>query len=341
MPSRSTRKSAPQIETAVSHDVTAVHVPAWSHEDHFGGLLLKPTSPIDPARIGIHIQGRALTISFGPGKADNKLSAITQVSKRGQKPEYIPSAHRHRFILPETANLKTTKAAWCIDTLTVRFLYADVEAPAGAPPMVDRDTAPLSAVIAIPIDFGKPVTRIIRRKATTVERTMLDQTKSFIQDGIRYYPLSVAAPIVQAPPSTLLDWIKKETKINGQPLRGYYFAPANRHFISEESIERAANRFIKWPSEEPAGPVTLGEKRDQTGYIHLPEAAREIGVHHHTLWRWTTKETRPTDKPLDVIKDPASDQLYIQQKDVSALKKLVPRGGLRAGRRSLPGLQHH
>ncbi len=182
---------------------------------------------------------------------------------------------------------------------------------------------------------------IEHRQPQAHERPMLDEAKSFTHDGERYYPLSVAAPEVQAPPSTLLDWIKKETKINGQPVRGYYFAPVNRHFISEESIHRAANRFIKWPSGEPAGPVILGEKRDQTGYIHLPEAASAIGVHHHTLWRWATRGTTPTDKPLDVIKDPASDQLYIRQKDVSALKKLVPRGGLRAGRRSLSTLRPH
>jgi hypothetical protein len=193
----------------------------------------------------------------------------------------------------------------------------------------------------IPIDIVPPAPAIIPASQETETRPMLDKAKSFTHAGERYYPLSIAAPVVQAPPSTLLDWIKKETKINGQPLRGYYFAPANRHFISEESIERAANRFIKWPSEEPAGAVTLGEKRDHTGYIHLAEAAREIGVHHHTLWRWTTKETKPTEQPLDVIKDPASDQLYIRQKDISALKKIVPRGGLRPGRRSPATLRPH
>jgi hypothetical protein len=171
-------------------------------------------------------------------------------------------------------------------------------------------------------------------------RRMLDYDKSFIQDGVRYFPLSLAAPIVQAPAPSLLHWIKKQTKFDGRPLQSYYFAPVNQYFISEESIDRAANRFIKWPSQEPAGPVTLGEKRDQNGYIGLTDAARTIGVDHHTMWRWTTKGTAPTDKPLDVVKCPASDQLYIRQKDVTALKKLVPRSGLRAGRRPQTGLQH-
>lgn len=173
----------------------------------------------------------------------------------------------------------------------------------------------------------------------THERPMLDKAKSFTHDGVRYFPLSVAAPVAQAPVSTLRDWIKKKTKIDGRPLQTYYFAPADLYMISAESINRAANRFIKWPSEEPTGPVTLGETRDQSGYIGLTDAARELGIGHHTIWRWTTKGTAPTDEPLDVIKDPASDQLYIRQRDISALKKLIPRGGLRAGRRPQPGLQ--
>jgi len=171
-------------------------------------------------------------------------------------------------------------------------------------------------------------------------RRMLDYEKSFIQDGVRYFPLSAAAPVIQAPAPSLLHWIKKQTKFEGRPLQSYYFAPANQYFISEESIDRAASRFIKWPSQEPAGPVTLGEKRDQSGYIGLTDAAQTIGVDHHTMWRWATKKTAPTGEPLDVIKCPASDQLYIRQKDITALKKLVPRSGLRAGRRPQTGLQH-
>jgi hypothetical protein len=338
MPPRSTRKPNAQPEPAISHGAQATHFPAWSHEEQFGGFLIQPASPVDPAQIRIHVQGRALTISFGPGTGSNKLS-IVRASKRGQKPEYVRAGHRHRFVLPETVNPKTTKAVWCIDTLTIRFVYTDVAAPAVTPPMVEPDTVPRSSVIPIPIDFGKPVAPIIRGKSQPHERSMLDEAKSFTHDGERYYPLSLAAPVIQAARTTLVQWINKKTKFDGRPLQTYYFAPANRHFISEESINRAANRFIRWPSEEPAGPVTLGEKRDQSGYVGLSDAARTLGVDHHTIWRWTTKGTAPTDRPLDVIKDPASDQLYILQKDLALLKKLVPRSGLHAGRRSHPALQ--
>jgi HSP20 family molecular chaperone IbpA len=165
---------------------------------------------------------------------------------------------------------------------------------------------------------------------------MLEDGKSFVQNGVRYFPLSSAAPVVQAPPSTILHWIKKETNFAGRPLDSYYFAPANRYFLSEESIERAANRFIDWRSQEPAGPVTIGHTRDKSGYVRLQEAAQTLGVDHHTMWRWAAKGTAPTDKPLDVIKDPATDQFYIREAEVSKLKKLVPRSGLRAGRRKPP-----
>lgn len=168
----------------------------------------------------------------------------------------------------------------------------------------------------------------------TDERRMLDFDKSFIHDGVRYFPLSVAAPVIQAPRSTLMHWINKKTKFDGRPLETYYFAPANQYFISEDAIKRATQRFVKWPSQEPAGKVTLGDTDDKSGYIGLTDAARTVGVDHHTMWRWATKGTAPTEKPLDVIKCPASDQFYIREKDVSVLKKHVPRSGLHAGRRA-------
>src|SRR6185437_12299758 len=127
----------------------------------------------------------------------------------------------------------------------------------------------------------EPPTKELQAEGKVV---MLEDGKSFIQDGVRYFPLSSAAPLAQAPRSTLLHWIKKGAKFDGQPLQTFYFAPANRYYISEDSIHRAANRFVKWPSQEPAGPVTLGETRDQSGYIGIGEAARTLGVDHRTIW---------------------------------------------------------
>jgi hypothetical protein len=150
---------------------------------------------------------------------------------------------------------------------------------------------------------------------------------------VRYVPLSSAAPIIQAPRSTLLEWIKKGTQFDGKPLDSTYLAPANRYFLSEDSIHRAANRFIKWPSKKPSGNVTIGETDDEHGYISLAKAAQNIGVDHRTMWLWATQGKAPSDDPPDVIKCPASDQYYIRESDVSRLKKLVPRSGLKRGRR--------
>jgi hypothetical protein len=170
-------------------------------------------------------------------------------------------------------------------------------------------------------------------------RRMLDNAKSFLHEGVRYFPLSAAASIIQAPRSTLLDWIKKGTEFGGKSLNSFYLAAANRYFLSEESIVRASNRFITWPSQQPSGPITIGDTKDHSGYIGLADAAKTIGVDHRTMWLWATRGTPPTDTPLQVVKCPASDQYYIYQKDVFRLKELVPPSGLRRGRR--PHLAPH
>jgi hypothetical protein len=329
MPSRSSRKPAPQAAPARQQSTT--YFPGWTSGPAFSGYLLQPASAIDHEKIRVHVQGRALTVSLGSADAGTALSGYAFQKGSGRHLEPVAAPH-HRFILPDKVYAKRAKAAWCGNTLIVRFPCTDVKQPATIPPIIEPDIAP-APVISIAVDFGSPVTPIISPPASTHEPPMLDQAKSFIQDGVRYFPLSAAAPVVQAPAPSILHWIKSQTAFSGRPLQSFYFAPGNQYLISEESIERAASRFIKWPSEEPAGPVVLGEKSDQSGYIGLTEAAKTLGVDHHTIWRWTTKGTAPTDRPLDVIKDPASDQLYIRQKDLAALKQIVPRSGLRPGRR--------
>jgi hypothetical protein len=172
---------------------------------------------------------------------------------------------------------------------------------------------------------------------------MLDYGKSFVQDSVRYFPLSAAVSVVQAPPPTILNWIKNDTTFNGEPLQSLYFAPANQYFISEESIERAANRFIKWLNEKPpgepagpggpAGPVTLGHTKDKSGFIALSEAERILGVSKRTMYLWATQGKAPSDKQPEVIQCPSSEHFYIREKDVYSLKKLIPRSGLPRGRR--------
>ena len=95
---------------------------------------------------------------------------------------------------------------------------------------------------------------------------MARKNKSLVKEGVRYFPLSAAAPLAQTHRTNLLNWIKTKAQFSGRPLQSYYFAPANRFFISEESIQRVATRFIKWPSGQPAGSVTIGETDDQSGF---------------------------------------------------------------------------
>jgi len=170
-----------------------------------------------------------------------------------------------------------------------------------------------------------------------LERQMREQAnKSFIQDGVRYWPLPLAAQMVQAPRQTLLNWIKNpKILFAGEPLQSYHFAPLDRYFVSDESIHRMANRFIRWPSQEPTGPVNIGRRKDKSGFIGMSEAADIAGVSKRTMWLWCSQPATapPIDKPLDVIKCTTSNYFYIREKHAYDLKKLVPRSGLQRGRR--------
>jgi hypothetical protein len=163
---------------------------------------------------------------------------------------------------------------------------------------------------------------------------------TLLKDGIPYRAVAEAAPEAQAHRTTLLRWIKDDPELEGGPLESYYLAPARKHFISEKSIQRLANRFVKWDGEhgQPAGPaghVTLGETKDKSGFLGMWEAADIVGVSKRTMWLWASHGNAPIGKPLDVIKCPASNHFYVREKDVYDLKKLIPRSGLQRGRRHL------
>jgi len=164
------------------------------------------------------------------------------------------------------------------------------------------------------------------------------------KQGTRYFPLALAADIAQVPRTTLVDWIKAKKSFAGRKLEIYNSPTAHKLFLSEESVQRLANRFVKWSGEEKkatgpaAGPVKI-EKRitktqAQNGYIGLAKAAKAIGTDYHTLWLWAIRgKGAPANKSLNVIKDTASKQFYIRTKDVADLKPLIPKSGLRRGRR--------
>jgi hypothetical protein len=190
----------------------------------------------------------------------------------------------------------------------------------------------------LPTPSKAPSTHAIEQPTVTTHgpNVVEQDGKILMRDGSRYFPLALAAQRAQTSAATLLNWIKKGTEFAGEPLQSYYFAPANQYFISEEAIQRAADRFMKWPSQEPARNVTLGETNDGSGYIAIGKVAEALRVTHTTVWNWIKHETAPIGRPLDVIKCTAPKSggtLYIRESDVADLKKSVPRSGLRPGRR--------
>jgi hypothetical protein len=165
-------------------------------------------------------------------------------------------------------------------------------------------------------------------------RSMFEDDRILTKQGSRYIPVVLAAELAQVPRTTLLNWIKAKVKFQGRTLQIYKSETAKKSYLTEESVQRLANRFVKWPSNKPAGSVTIGKTDDQSGYIPISSAARTLGVDHHTMWYWTAQSKAPTAAPLDVIKCSGSEQLYIHEKAVSELRKFVPRSGLRRGRRT-------
>jgi hypothetical protein len=204
-------------------------------------------------------------------------------------------------------------------------------------PEDDLDPVPVEVLPALPHTLDrKTQTHEPSMTASAPDDSIVIQNGTLFRGGHAYRPLSAAATEARTHRTTLLNWIKNKTLFAGKPLESYHFTPANRYYVSEESIQRAANRYIKWWNGKPAGtagPVIIGKTRDKTGYIGITKAAQTIGVDHHTMWLWTAHGTAPTDKPLEVIKDLASEQFYIREKDIAQLRKLIPRSGLKRGRR--------
>lgn len=161
----------------------------------------------------------------------------------------------------------------------------------------------------------------------------MQQESFLVQNGVQYMPLSDAARLAGVQRETLLSWMKNEVKFDGEPIDAVYFKPTGNHFVSMKSVERIANRFIRWPSKEPAGIVIIGETDDQTGYLPTSDAARIIRMADPTLRAWVRLNKTPLDKPLNVIKCTTSGYFYIHHKDVLRLAKHVKEHGVPRGPR--------
>jgi hypothetical protein len=198
------------------------------------------------------------------------------------------------------------------------------------------DNSTISPAPARAIESSEPQQHEPPQMAAQQQTIAIANDGTLLKGGHRYHSLYAAAPLAKTTPPTLLNWIKNDKLINGQRLESYYFAPSDTHFISENSIHAAANRFIKWPSGDKAGDVTIGETDDRSGYIGLPAAREILGISNRTMYLWATQRKAPHGQPLDIIKDPISEHLFIREREVYELKKLVPRRGLPLGRRPQP-----
>jgi hypothetical protein len=245
--------------------------------------------------------------------------------------------------LPPTVDVNCPEAFFNTESeiLTIKFWNTDADPSIRASDLrLAHDNPPGQP---FPVDIVRPDSDDVRHFEQSHEQQMAQADNIVFKDGTLfkdahpYRPLPLAAQLGQAPRQTVRDWIKNKTEFQGRPLQTYYLEPLDRYFVSEESIQRMATRFVKWRDGKaagPAGPVTIGKTKDHVGFLSTSESARILGVSARTAWLWASQAGKaPTDRPIDVIKCTTSDHFYIREKDVYDLKKSIPRSGLQRGRR--------
>lgn len=164
----------------------------------------------------------------------------------------------------------------------------------------------------------------------------MEKESFLIHNGIPYMPLPEAARYAGVQRETLLTWMKNKVEFGGEPLETLYFKPTGNHFISKASVERLANRFVKWPSGTPANGITLAPTQERTGYLAISDAATVIGVADVTLRKWVRESSGPLEKPLDAVRCTASGYFYVQHQDAIRLAEHIKDVGFQRRRRASP-----
>jgi hypothetical protein len=145
--------------------------------------------------------------------------------------------------------------------------------------------------------------------------------KGFTKGGRYYMPLSEAAPLALANRTTLFMWVSRRVKVGGKPLDVLDFPQFHqRYYISEESVRRLEQRFLRWPSRKPAGAVDVGSGPNGSGYTSLPRAAKVLNIPVRKLHRWGAGGNTPLNRPLDIIQCSISSNLYIRESEIAELK---------------------
>jgi hypothetical protein len=138
-------------------------------------------------------------------------------------------------------------------------------------------------------------------------------------NGELYVPVMLAAWQGQTSPSTIRRWVENRVVIAGKAIRTYV-SPGKELYLAAESVDRIAKRFVRWPSNTPAGRPVVGLCDDRMGFLPLQEAADLLGTSKQTLWNWANKGKAASGGLLEVIKCPISDQLYVRHRDIQPLQ---------------------
>jgi len=192
------------------------------------------------------------------------------------------------------------------------------------------DLKPLAALDS-PEALAQAAASAILTPLVQVGEKVARDKRVLLKDGVQYVPLALAAWLAQTSETTLRTWIDKKAKFDKKVIQTYISPATTEIYIGQESLAKIAERFVKHPSNDPAGPVTIGETKDSNGYLGLPDAARSLGISSRTMWLWATQGKAPIQKDLDVIKCTTSDHFYINERDVRLLQKLERPKGLRRG----------
>jgi hypothetical protein len=159
-----------------------------------------------------------------------------------------------------------------------------------------------------------------------------EDDKIITVSGVKYLPVFWAARAAQASDRTIRRWIDKSVTFNGKSLQTYTSPATGELYISQKSVEHLEKRFVKWPSKKQAGRVVIGETKAHDGFFHLPAAAKIVGVSTVAMWKWANSGRVPSfSRPLEVVKCPISDQLYVRERDAREIAEARSSLGLKHG----------
>ncbi|MBL8227340.1 MAG: hypothetical protein JNL98_02640 [Bryobacterales bacterium] len=149
-------------------------------------------------------------------------------------------------------------------------------------------------------------------------------------EGHRFYPVTLAAECAQVTEARMKLWVQRAVAFDGAKIKSYESPITRDLYIEEDSVNRLAKRFVKVPNGEHAADVVIGATDDQSGYIHVSEAARLVGIKQPAFWKWASRGEVPSlQKSLSIVKCPISDHMYVLEREVHELASIRKTVGLK------------